>query len=420
MSAEFTHFLRIGIHSEAEIFQKARPLYDALIFNANLVEATPGACAALAYRLGKPFLIDPFTHAFSLNPKYLMSKSKGKTQQVRVKRSFAGLAGRYFSSAPFLGERALAEADVSVDEFTLRVLDYQKTILTGPGEELVNMANADPAVFVPKWLLAPYFPLRKSMSWLEINLKCLESALKSDAQCAGVIAVELSALRNDAWKVVADRYCALKPKTLFLWIESFDEDQAEEADLKLYCDLVRYLSDQGVAVVNLFGGFFSCLAQCIGLTGFAHGLVYGENKSFTPVVGGGQPPPRYYMKPAHVSMNVRGAELVLGGLSASAYLANVCDCVICSGLFDDEQDVTRFAQFAEASDQGKFMPRAYALCRYHFLFARHDEISKMQSLTPGERIESLVKNIEFLQGIDAEESVEHLLTWIKVIKTVCS
>ena len=78
MSGNFTHFMRIGIHNEAEYFQKSRPLYDALIINANLVEATSAACAALIFRLGKPFLIDPFTHAFSLSPKYLMSKGKGE------------------------------------------------------------------------------------------------------------------------------------------------------------------------------------------------------------------------------------------------------------------------------------------------------------------------------------------------------
>ena len=84
--------MRIGIHSEADFFRKATPLYDALIINANLVQATPAASAALVYGLGKKFLIDPFTHAFSLSPKYLMSKSKGKAKTLRVKRSFSGMA----------------------------------------------------------------------------------------------------------------------------------------------------------------------------------------------------------------------------------------------------------------------------------------------------------------------------------------
>lgn len=420
MSADFTHFLRIGIHSEAEYFQKARPLYDALIMNANLVEATPAASAALVYRLGKPFLIDPFTHAFSLNPKYLMSKSKAKSQEIRLKRSFQGLANRYFGAPEFLGKRSLVADDLSIDEFTASVLEYQTNVLSAPGAELVNLMGADPAIFRPTWLIAPYFPLRKSLAWLETNLKCLQSAIAKNADSCAIVAVELSALKGDAWKNIVDSYCDLKPKTLFLWIESFDEDQAEEDDLRLYCDIVRRISEKGVVAVNLFGGFFSCLAQCIGLGGFAHGLVYGENKSFTPVVGGGQPPPRYYLKPAHVSMNVRGAELLLTGVSAPAYLENVCNCTICAGLFGGEEDLTRFFQFAEASDQGKFMPRAYALCRYHFLFARSNEITEMKSLTPEQRIAAVTKNVQFLQEINAEESAEHLLTWINVIRAVCT
>lgn len=180
------------------------------------------------------------------------------------------------------------------------------------------------------------------------------------------------------------------------------------------------IAQKGVSVVNLFGGFFSCLAQCVGLGGFAHGLVYGENKSFTPVVGGGQPPPRFYLKPAHISMNVRGSELLLSGLSAQAYLENVCDCTICTGLFGGEEDLTRFAQFAEASDQGKYMPRAYALCRYHFLFARRDEIKKIEGLDPAQRIASLERNIAFLNSINADEYAEHLVTWTKVVKALCA
>jgi hypothetical protein len=160
---------------------------------------------------------------------------------------------------------------------------------------------------------------------IPMNLKLAQSAVaKSDDSCV-IIAVELGALRaNEAWKFVADQYAELKPKAIFPWIESFDEDQAEEEDLLLYCDFVRSIKKRGVTVINLFGGFFSCLAQCVGLGGVAHGLVYGENKSFTPVVGGGQPPPRYYLKPAHVSMNVRGAEVLLSGLSANSYLDDVC------------------------------------------------------------------------------------------------
>ncbi|MDQ2839832.1 MAG: hypothetical protein M3Y72_02085 [Acidobacteriota bacterium] len=351
-----------------------------------------------------------------------MSRTKAKSHDDRLKRSFQGLANHYFGTGKFLGQRAFTHDDLSIHEFTQSVLDYQLNALSGPAAELVSLMGAKPELFQPRWLIAPYFPLRKSLAWLKTNLECLQAAISlNSANSCAMIAVELGVLKtNDAWKEIVDKYCDLKPRTLFLWIESFDEDQAEEQDLLLFCKIVRRISQKGVVPVNLFGGFFSCLAQCVGLGGFAHGLIYGENKSFTPVLGGGQPPPRYYLKPAHVSMNVRGAELLLSGVSAPAYLENVCDCTICAGLFRGEDDLTRFFQFAEASDQGKFMPRAYALCRYHFLFARLREIRDMEPLAPQERIEAIMKNVKFLQEINAEEYAEHLNTWMNVIKLTCA
>ena len=420
MSDNFTQFLRIGIHSEADVFRKARPLYDALILNANLVQATPSASAALVYALEKPFMIDPFTHAFSLSPKYLMSKSKGKSQEVRPKKSFSSLGESYFGSTPFLGVRALGRKDFNVDELTANVLSFQKNVLTDAVDD-VKAAFTRIELLTPTWLVAPYFPLRRrSMEWLETNISCLTSAVGMAPNSCTIIPIELEMLRkDDAWKAIADRYTAVKPKALFLWIESFDEDRAEEEDLTLYCNFVKRIADAGVKPINLFGGFFSCLAQCLGLAGFAHGLVYGENKSFTPVVGGGQPPPRYYLKPAHVSMNVREAELILAGVTPQDYLEKACSCTICQQLFSGQDDLTHFARFSDKNDQGKYVPRAYALCRYHFLFARHDEVTRMEGMSPKERIGSLTANLEFVQQIGAYTFAEHLVTWINVLRPFC-
>jgi hypothetical protein len=66
------------------------------------------------------------------------------------------------------------------------------------------------------------------------------------------------------------------------------------------------------------------------------------------------------------------------------------------------------------------MPRAYALCRYHFLLARHEEIKMMLPLSPEERIAAVEKNEAFLRSINAEDSAEHLSTWIKVVRAACA
>ena len=175
-----------------------------------------------------------------------------------------------FADASFLGDRALEPSDVIVEEFTARVLDFQKSVLSNAVKDLAGVFQS-PQVFKPSWVIAPYFPLRARSNWLDVNLRCLEAAVEQDKNSSAIIPIEFNVLR-DSWKAIADKYTALKPDSLFLWIESFDEDRADEGDLKLYCDFVARIADAGVKPVNLFGGFFSLIAHCIGLSGFAHGL----------------------------------------------------------------------------------------------------------------------------------------------------
>jgi hypothetical protein len=75
--------------------------------------------------------------------------------------------------------------------------------------------GADASIFWPKWLIAPYFPIRKSLAWLDTNLKCLGSAVSQNPDSCTIIAVELAALREN-WQGIADSYSGLKPKALFL------------------------------------------------------------------------------------------------------------------------------------------------------------------------------------------------------------
>lgn len=404
--------LRLGTHAEAEFLRKLPSTYDCLMMNCNLVVATPAASAALVFGLEKRYFLDPFTHAFALPHRFLTSKSKDKEAAVRPKSSFRKLAERYFGSADFVGRSSLKPSDIDPVALAANVLDYQETWYLGATEG--DAAIRTSTIMKPTLRIAPYFILGSNREFLDANIGCVNAALALDQGVAAIIPLSLRSLLEGAQDVV-DSYVATGVTKVFLWIENFDEDLASCELLTRYVDLVSYLNNKSISVYNLFGGFFSCIAHDKGLSGFVHGLVYGENKSFVPVVGGGQPPPRYYMKPRHITMGVSEVERLLSNTSAADYLMKVCDCTICRGILNANGMPNALSKFSELNAENKFTPRAYALCRFHFLLARRDEVDQFPALDRTAKLKLLNDNIQFLDDLDAEDLAGHLRTWQKFI-----
>jgi hypothetical protein len=412
MPSDFTHFLRLGTHAESETVRRARHTFDALFLNANLVEATPAACAALVYQINKPFVIDPYTYAFTVPHQYLLSRGKGKTSQtqLRPKRSFVGMGKQFFDDPQFVGRRSLTADDIYPPDLARRVVAYQKEKLRAAVSDPADAHIASSARLDPAMVIAPYFPLLDDLGWLDTNIKCLNEALVIDEGTCGLIAVGQDVLNEKLSEIVA-AYHSTGVGKVFVWIDSFDEDVASRLLLDLYAKLITELRDLGIVTLNLFGGFFSCIAQGIGLGGFAHGLGYGENRRVIPVLGGGQPPPRYYAKPLHINMPVLDAASIFSGMADDRYLRDVCDCVICARLIEDGGTGYLFSAFAETDGRGRFKPRAYSLTRFHFLLARYAEINAFTPLDAARREEYLRQNELLLKQLDSEHVAAHISVW---------
>lgn len=413
MPLDFTHFLRLGTHAEADTFRRAARSFDALVLNANLVEASPAACAALVYQLNKPFIIDPYSYAFAVPHQYLLSRGKSKTSKgdLRPKRSFLGLGQIYFGSASdFVGKRSLQPSEVAPEELARRVLDYQSNRLRQAVGDPSETHIASSERLSPLFRIAPYFPLMDGLDWLSANVRCVAAAVQVDSEAGAVVAVESAVLTEHCARLV-DAYAETGVKRILLWVDNFDEDRANRDMLDLYSDVIRAFHSRGVQVLNLFGGFFSCIAQSIGLGGFVHGLGYGENRGIIPVLGGGQPPPRYYARPLHTSMSVIDAATIFAPLSAERYLRNVCDCVICERLVNEGGVSNLFSTFAETDEKGRFTPRAYAHTRFHFLLSRKTEVDGFLRLTPSEKIQYLDGDERLLIDLDSRHVASHISLW---------
>jgi hypothetical protein len=413
MIADFTHFLRLGTHAEAETFRRASHCFDALVLNANLVEGSPAACAALAYQLGKPFLIDPYTYAFAVPHHYLLSRGKGKVSQgePRPKRSFVGLAHAYFGeNSGFVGTRSLRPEDVTPKDLTERVLDYQSSrlrrALSDPTEKYIAASpRLDPSLRI-----APYFPLMDGLDWLPVNISCVTEALLIDPDVCALLAVGYDVLESQVTHLV-DAIAQTGVGRVIVWVDNFDEDRAPRTALDVYSKLIHGFHDRGIVPVNLFGGFFSCIAQTKGLGGFVHGLGYGENRGIIPVLGGGQPPPRYYARPLHTNLPVLDAASIFSALSNEQYLQDVCDCVICERLINEGGVSYLFSALADTDEKGRFKPQAYALTRFHFLLSRKAEVDLFVTLDPVKRRLYLKRDERLLTDLDSKHFAKHISLW---------
>lgn len=406
--------MRIGTHAEADFFRKLPQAFDVLMINANLLAGTPAASAAFIHGLEKPYIIDPFTHAFPLPPRYLRSKQKNRTATAAPKRTFVELGSRYFPElGEFVGERSVIPENIDAGALATRVLDYQNNwYMDIIGNDTFLLEGG---MLTPNIIIAPYFVMEGSLSWLPVNVACAKAARAIEPSSAIVVAVTLSLLRSFKTEIV-EAYKDLGSGTAFLWIESFDEDTANAEDLALYCTFISELCKAKIEPINLFGGFFSCIAADYGLSGFVHGLVYGENKAFAPVLGGGQPPPRYYFKPLHVAQNVLESQSLLVSVDSDTYQDKVCDCAICRRVVGMASPALAMSKFAEVNDQNKFTPTAYALCRFHFMLARRDEVMRFRTLSHDGKLEFLQENIDFLSKIGASDLGQHLSAWYSLVK----
>jgi hypothetical protein len=393
-------FLRIGVHAEVEPYALRRGVHDGIIVNANLLEATSGATATMLAnvyrRLEAPYFIDPYTHVFSLEPRFLKSERKS-TGKVELKATFADLATRY--GEPFAGaagNRRLAPADFA-DDATVRaaagaVIGYQYGRIEeaiGADERAGDLLAGWPGR--PRFVLAPYFPTGSTgePDWMGVNARLAEAAVEPATEMGYkgpgvVLCLDRRVLRDEGTLERAiGLYSKVHASGYFLWVSNLREEQASLAELRGLVALVRALAETGRPVCNLHAGFFSMALSTVGLTAYSHGVGYGEHRDVEPATGYGLPPERYYLPLLHSRSRQAEVEDVVkrfGIATVEQFREEICNCPLCQVVVKDSVDqLGSFFEMGPAKYDKKGRARRYSSsesiqrCRYHFLLNRRNE-----------------------------------------------
>ncbi|MGD0018253.1 MAG: hypothetical protein ABSD62_03285 [Candidatus Limnocylindrales bacterium] len=432
MSGNFRHIVRMGTHAEKEYLAKAPSLFDGLLFNANLVEASKGATAVFATTQRSPFSIDPVTYSFALDPRYLLAASKKKG--LAVKSTFAALADAFALPKGFLGTRPLSPADLRdpiLGSVVGRVIAYQRDVLADTLSEdeafLLGDLDARVAAALPEWTFAPYFINDYRQDWLSVNVRALEFAEEEPGpDVAGILAYDTRRADHEYLLSTALAYGGDHPRTMFVWASNLDEHRSDMTQLKDYAGIVRQLASQGHRPIAAYGGFFGMLLSFRGMTGIAHGVGYGDRRDLEPVVGGGLPPATFYVRAVRDAVSVGDLTFLAADLSEGDFRHWICDCTICDGLLSRGGVAGLIAALTETDDhvseKGNLVsvatPQVYQLTRFHYLLNRSEEVRWIRSSD----LEEIAAELRAGQGWASERlgnaAVGHIERWLDIVNEV--
>lgn len=399
--------IRLGSHAEKDYLLKTANLFAGTIVGANLLEMTPGATVSLAWKfasMDRQFAIDPLTYIFALDQDYISSEKKDKKNDIvtrEMKKSFQRLCtafGGPFEKSALKQGKSLVPADFSTPKTIISlaecVLDYQLS-------RMKSICEADPQLkdfadqAIPSFVFSPYFYIPAdnealSVEWEKLSINAIKAFGKLDSP------VPKHAVICFARRLLKDRDRLLRIfgevseagcEACWFWVSNFKEEDITASEIVNLDLLVKAVSDRGVKLYNLHGGFLSALLSKRGLNGFSHSIGYGESKDVFPVSGGALPTVAYHYLPLHVKSSVPDIERAfstLGISSAADFHKSVCDCTICVGTL--RGNLRNFRKFGElvlktGNIRESQTAESAKRCRFHFLLARKKELEFVNGST---------------------------------------
>jgi hypothetical protein len=437
--------IRLGSHAEKDYLLKTAKLFTGVIVGANLLEMTPGATVSLAWkfaRMERQFAIDPMTYVFALDPNYITSDTKDRKsgQPIRdMKKSFQSLCrefGGIFKEEVLAYRRSLCPSDINSKELQAElcscVLKYQLSRMNA-------FCEADPqlkeigADTVPSFVFSPYFYIpgdneENSVEWERLNLGLIRQFGKLASP------VPKHAILCFSRRILKDRNRLLAMigalvnsgcDAAWYWVSNFREEDVTPSELNNLAAFVETSAKQGLELRNMHGGFLSALMSKRGLSGFSHGIGYGESKDVFPVSAGALPTVSYHYLPLHTKSSVLDVERAfstLGITDAETFHKLVCDCSICKGTL--KGNLTNFRKFGEMilkpnNRKESQTPDSAKRCRFHFLLARKKELVFVNRATGGELLRSISQTLAEYQGLPQimrlREKAGALEMWSKIL-----
>jgi hypothetical protein len=433
------HWMTFATFAEQDYFSyPKKDTYDGIVVNANMVAHAPDGLAAFLLEKtdGRPYIIDPVTHAFQHDP------SAVKNSEGKVRKSIRTLSEKYGGAVSnHVGARPVTADDfptATLREFVVNCLGFQRDALSVPmeGAPANKYLGQSAEQCQPQALVAPYFYLDEACfdQWLPVNIASAAIAVENarNAQILAAVVLSKSVLNNPAALArVVEQYTALPVSGYLVWVDELDEHSAGSILLKQLRHLGLSLRAGGTrSVLSLHGGYFSILAGSDAgggaFSGVAHGPEFGEVRAVVPV-GGGIPIPRYYIPELHRRVKYREALQLFaseGWLEdAASFHAAVCECTEClATIAGNPKNFVKFGESTAVTVRRKSgfvrldypTPEAKEHCLKHYLQRKDREYKAASSQSAAVLRDDLKSGHAKYKALLGAEEVSHLEIWRRI------
>ncbi len=441
------HWMMFGTFAEQRHFiYPTKDTYTGVVINANMVAHAPAGLAGFLLELtgGLPYLIDPITHAFQHEPKFVTDHKGEKT-----KSSILSLAEKYGPPvSQLVGIRPIRPKDFEDNQvlrsFVENCLRFQSDVLV---EEMKNTSTVKylldengniPDSLRPKALIAPYFYLTETTieEWLPVSVRSAKIArdLYPDRPIFGSIVISQGILGEpDLLKTIVSDLLPIGLSGFVVWVDNLNEHTASGRELKALVDLAGDLRDDGRnEVINLHGGYFSVLSSGLlkerSFSGVTHGPEFGEFRSVVPV-GGGIPIAKYYVPQLHARVRYQEVLNLFNKKnwfeSPKIFHSNVCNCLKCQEVIND--NIENFVLFGESNvrevRRGTGIVRiayptadAKLRCLCHYLQRKNIEFQMAATASAEQLLGDLEIGTTTFEEVMGLDGVAHLLMWKRVLE----
>jgi len=386
------------------------------------------------------------THAFQHNPTHI--KSINKNGDEEVKKSIRKLVNDYYQSPiiEILGKHPLRPSDLSNNQtlkkdFVKRCIDFQNNILSKPikdNDTIKYFEGLSDTELKPYAIVPPYFYLDEINidDWLPLNIDLANIATTDYHDncnrifCSIVLSQDIL-LDEKLIQRIAHVYSNLKIDGLLIWVDNFNEQQAEKVKLHSLLKLVKLLKERksDLEIINLHGGYFSILAAGKNLfTGISHGPEFGEYRSVVPV-GGGIPIAKYYIPDLHNRVKYKDAQNIFYSLDylndIKKFYENVCFCSECKEvLLNDPANFTIYGDSNIKLVHTKYgaTRREYPKtetkkhCLKHYLNIKNKEYTDVEKSDFNGLLNGLIEGYDkYSKNLDNSE-IGYLKRWEEVLR----
>ncbi len=317
-------YYRFNLANEKKIFRTTKSQYHGLVVGAHIGAYSSTWISSFLRKLSKPYFVDPMSYMFALDPppvKDVFCIADDKESYLALSNTYNTSIQKIVQKRPlnpidfmkednpdkelirdFLKNRFIFQENIDgINPAQKRIYEYFQ-FDSLKNEQIIDKETEDCEL---EFFSIPYFYFRSlSDPWYELNqifYKESKSIKKNKPKYSFLCFDKDILMEEDNVETLFKNYS--DSEGIVLWVHDFKPRTDSEIYLNSMINFINLFAEKEIPVINLYGGYYSCLLTKIGLDGYCRSIGYGDKKQISHIAAGGGSPERFYVKEIHKSLS---------------------------------------------------------------------------------------------------------------------